>query len=145
MIKTPPYTLKANANHRKKLVTKTVAINKEQDADLLNAIDRDNMPFATRVKQLLKEYYFYDVLSDDYDDSFDFNDKIDITPTYFYDVGWEHGWVFGKYTKRVTIDDNLLRLLDNATELIKQYHDGYCEGFRDGLAERHGQMPTLIF
>lgn len=73
------------------------------------------------------------------------SDEITLTPTHVYDVGWEHGWTFGKYTQRASIDENLLILLDNGTELIQQYHDGYCDGFKAGLAERHPQMPTLIF
>lgn len=70
---------------------------------------------------------------DDYIDDVDYDKTKHMTPTFVYDAGF----VFAKYTKRIDIDDDLLRLLDNSKEAIKQYHDGYCEGFKDGLGHLH--------
>lgn len=81
---------------------------------------------------------------DDFVDDVDFDKTKHMTPTFVYDKGWDAGFVFAKYTKRIDIDDDLLRLLDNSKQAIKQYHAGYCEGFKDGLGHRH-QMPNLIY
>ena len=55
--KTAPYTMRAIANYEKKVVKKAVIINPDSDSELLKAIENDDTPFGTRVKQLLKEFY----------------------------------------------------------------------------------------
>lgn len=51
------------------------------------------------------------------------------------EVAWSHGWVFGKYTQQVMIDDDLLKVLDNSKSAIVAYNDSFREGFLAGLAE----------
>lgn len=60
-LKTPSYTRRASDNHRKKLATKNVTINKETEADLLMAIESDKtQSFNSLVKQLLRQHYKLD-------------------------------------------------------------------------------------
>ena len=55
--KTASYTMRAIANYEKKVVKKAIIINPDSDSELLKAIENDNVPFGTRVKQLLKDFY----------------------------------------------------------------------------------------
>ena len=57
-LKTPTYIRKATDNHRKKLLTKSVTINKETESDLIMAINADEKrSFNALVKQLLRQHY----------------------------------------------------------------------------------------
>ena len=57
-LKTPTYIRKATDNHRKKLLTKSVTINKETESDLITAINADKeQSFNALVKQLLRQHY----------------------------------------------------------------------------------------
>ena len=49
--------MRAIANYEKKVVKKAIIINPDSDSELLKAIENDNVPFGTRVKQLLKDFY----------------------------------------------------------------------------------------
>lgn len=55
--KTPEYTLRAQRNYAKKVSKRSVVLNKDNDAELIEAIDNDNEPFNQLVKRLLNEYY----------------------------------------------------------------------------------------
>ena len=57
--KTPAYTRKAIKAFRARGVQKQITFNprREDEAELLEAIGADKMPFSTRVKQLLSEHY----------------------------------------------------------------------------------------
>ena len=55
--KTAPYTLRAIADYEKKVVKKAIIINPDSDSELLKAIENDDTPFGTRVKQTLKDFY----------------------------------------------------------------------------------------
>lgn len=57
-LQTPTYIRKATDNHRKKLLTKNVTINKETENDLIMAINADKeQSFNALVKQLLRHHY----------------------------------------------------------------------------------------
>lgn len=59
--KTLQAIMRANKNHRKKLVTKNVTINKETEIDLLQAVEQDNtQSFNSLVKELLRQHYKLD-------------------------------------------------------------------------------------
>lgn len=59
--KVPLYTRRASDNHRKKLVTKNITINKETESDLLMALEGDKtQSFNALVKGLLRRHYELD-------------------------------------------------------------------------------------
>lgn len=51
------------------------------------------------------------------------------------DAGYEHGWVFGKYTQQIKLDDDLQLVLDSSKQGIMSYMQGYNDGFKAGFAE----------
>lgn len=51
------------------------------------------------------------------------------------ETAWEHGWLFGKYTKQVILSDDLLKILDNSERLILLYNQHYNLGFKSGVAD----------
>lgn len=53
------------------------------------------------------------------------------------DEGFAHGFVFGKYTEQITLDEDLKAVLDNSKEGIKSYMDGFNSGFKQGMIETH--------
>lgn len=55
--KTPPYRLKANAKYDDKVAQKTVRLKRVEDADLLQAINNDDVSFNLLVNNLLRMYY----------------------------------------------------------------------------------------
>lgn len=60
-LKVPSYTRRASDNHRKKLATKNITINKETEADLLLAVENDKeQSFNALVKSLLRQHYKLD-------------------------------------------------------------------------------------
>lgn len=59
--KTYQSILRCNKEHRKKLVTKNVTINKETEQDLINAIENDKeQSFNSLAKKLLRQHYKLD-------------------------------------------------------------------------------------
>lgn len=53
------------------------------------------------------------------------------------EIAYGHGFAFGKYTRQITIDDDLLKELDNSTSLIVAYIESYYEGVKAGIADTH--------
>lgn len=53
------------------------------------------------------------------------------------DEGFAHGFVFGKYTEQVSLNEDLKALLDNSKEGIQAYMDGFNLGFKQGMIETH--------
>lgn len=53
------------------------------------------------------------------------------------EIAYEYGFVFGKYTSQITIDDELLKELDNSNLLIVAYIESYYEGVKAGIADTH--------
>lgn len=53
------------------------------------------------------------------------------------DEGFAHGFVFGKYTEQVSLNEDLKALLDNSKEGIQAYMDGFNSGFKQGMIETH--------
>lgn len=51
------------------------------------------------------------------------------------EIGWSHGFVFGKYTKQTILDDDLQAMLDNDLQAINIYMQQFNIGFKFGLAE----------
>lgn len=51
------------------------------------------------------------------------------------DLGWSHGFVFGKYTKQIMLDDDLLAALDNSQKNIDCYMNAFVSGYRAGSAD----------
>lgn len=62
------------------------------------------------------------------------------------DIAWSHGFVFGKYTRQVNIDEGLQAVLDNSIEGITQYMQSFNAGFDCGLCEtsrlHHNELST---
>ena len=50
-------------------------------------------------------------------------------------IGWSHGFVFGKYTRQTILDDDLQAMLDNDLQAINIYMQSFNDGFKFGLAE----------
>nr|DAJ49480.1 MAG TPA: hypothetical protein [Inoviridae sp.] len=50
-------------------------------------------------------------------------------------IGWSHGFVFGKYTKQTILDNDLQAMLDNDLQAINIYMQQFNIGFKFGLAE----------
>lgn len=51
------------------------------------------------------------------------------------EIGYSHGWSFGKYTEQTTLDDELKEILDNSKQGILAYQSGFDDGFKAGVAE----------
>lgn len=64
----------------------------------------------------------------DYDD--DCKDYPDLA-----DVAYSHGYVFGKHTTQIMLDDKFLTFLSNNPTALKLYHENYCIGFKAGFAD----------
>lgn len=62
------------------------------------------------------------------------------------DIGWSHGFVFGKYTQQTKLDDNLQSVLDNSIDGINQYMQAFNDGFAQGLIQtsrlHHDELST---
>lgn len=50
-------------------------------------------------------------------------------------VGFTHGFAFGKHTVQLPLNEKLTDVLDNNREAIIAYMKGYNEGFNCGCAE----------
>lgn len=53
------------------------------------------------------------------------------------DEGFAHGFVFGKYTEQVSLNEDLKAILDNSKEGIQAYMRGFNMGFKQGMIETH--------
>lgn len=51
------------------------------------------------------------------------------------ELGYSHGWVFGKYTEQAKLDDDLKLFLDNSKQGIIAYMSSYNDGFNAGVAD----------
>lgn len=62
------------------------------------------------------------------------------------DIAWSHGFVFGKYTRQIILDDDLIAVLDNSIDGINQYMQSFNAGFSHGLIEtsrlHHDELST---
>ena len=62
------------------------------------------------------------------------------------DIGWAHGFAFGKYTQQARIGEDLQAVLDNSIEGITQYMQSFNAGFGHGLIEtsrlHHNELST---
>lgn len=62
------------------------------------------------------------------------------------DIGWAHGFAFGKYTQQIKLDDDLIAVLDNSIEGITQYMQSFNDGFAQGLIQtsrlHHDELST---
>lgn len=63
------------------------------------------------------------------------------------DIGWAHGFAFGKYTQQTKLDNDLIAVLDNSIEGINQYMQSFNAGFNHGLIEtsrlHHNELSTI--
>ena len=50
-------------------------------------------------------------------------------------IGWSHGFVFGKYTRQTILDDDLQAMLDDDLQAINIYMQSFNDGFAKGLIE----------
>ena len=59
MAKTPDYTRRAIATYDAKVTKKQIVLNpdKPDEAQLIEAINADDISFSKRVKEMLKEFY----------------------------------------------------------------------------------------
>lgn len=53
------------------------------------------------------------------------------------EIGFNNGFVFGKYTLQTQIDDELQKILDNNKQAIVSYMSEFNKGFNAGIAEAH--------
>lgn len=72
----------------------------------------------------------------DYDEYRDYKDLAD--------VGWSHGWAFGKYASQTILNDKFLSFLSNNPQALKMYQESYNKGFNAGLAD-NGLFVNSVF
>lgn len=51
------------------------------------------------------------------------------------DAAWNKGFAFGKYTQDIQLSQDILSLLDNSTELMREYLKEFSRAVTSGMLE----------
>lgn len=50
---------------------------------------------------------------------------------------YEIGYVFGKYTQQVLLEEDLLKEIDNSNKLLNIYLENFNNGVKSGMSDTH--------